>query len=74
MIIGTDWKVRFTLDMALSGGVTTTLGTQGDTVAELTAEELRAKRFKQFAGACAGLVGILVILLAIEVISVGTIA
>ena len=34
----------------------------------------RCKRFKQFAGACAGLIGVLVILLAIEIVSVGTIA
>lgn len=39
-----------------------------------TAKALRAKRLKQFAGAFAGLVGVLVILLAIEIISVGTIA
>ena len=39
-----------------------------------SAKALRAKRLKQFAGACAGLVGVLVILLAIEIVSVGTIA
>lgn len=38
------------------------------------AKQLRRKRFKQFAGATAGLVGVLVILLAIEIVSVGTIA
>lgn len=39
-----------------------------------TAKALRRRRLKQFAGACAGLGGVLVILLAIEIISVGTIA
>lgn len=38
------------------------------------AKELRRRRFKQFAGACVGLVGVLVILLVIEIVSVGTIA
>jgi len=38
------------------------------------ARELGRKRFKQFVGACAGLIGVLVILLAIEIVSVGTIA
>ena len=39
-----------------------------------TAKALRRKRFKQFAGATAGLFGVLIILLGIEIISVGTIA
>ncbi|MEM7779057.1 MAG: XrtA system polysaccharide chain length determinant [Pseudomonadota bacterium] len=38
------------------------------------ARELRTKRLKQFAGACAGLVAVLAILLVIEIVSVGTIA
>ena len=38
------------------------------------AKLLRRRRLKQFAGACTGLVGVLAILLAIEVVSVGTIA
>ncbi|MEM1050721.1 MAG: XrtA system polysaccharide chain length determinant [Pseudomonadota bacterium] len=36
------------------------------------AESLQKRRLKQFSGACAGLVGVLAILLVIEVISVGT--
>ncbi|AWW74900.1 chain-length determining protein [Erythrobacter sp. KY5] len=39
-----------------------------------TAKALRRRRFKQFAGATAGLFGVLVVLLAIEIVSVGTIA
>ncbi|MEP3420837.1 MAG: XrtA system polysaccharide chain length determinant [Erythrobacter sp.] len=39
-----------------------------------TAKALRRKRLKQFAGATAGLFAVLVILLAIEIVSVGTIA
>lgn len=39
-----------------------------------SAKVLRARRLKQFAGGCAGLFGILVVLLAIEIVSVGTIA
>ena len=38
------------------------------------AQSLRKKRLKQFAGAFAGLVGVLCILLVIEVVSIGTIA
>jgi polysaccharide chain length determinant protein (PEP-CTERM system associated) len=38
------------------------------------ARALGRRRFKQFAGACAGLVAVLVILLVIEIVSVGTIA
>lgn len=38
------------------------------------AQSLRKRRLKQFAGACAGLVGVLAILLVIEVVSIGTIA
>ncbi|MHA7818474.1 MAG: XrtA system polysaccharide chain length determinant [Erythrobacter sp.] len=49
------------------------IGTISLTLSE-SARELRAKRLKQFAGACAGLVGVLVILLGIEIVSVGTIA
>jgi hypothetical protein len=32
------------------------------------------KRLKQFAGACGGLVAVLVVLVAIEIVSIGTIA
>ncbi len=39
-----------------------------------TAKALRRKRLKQFAGATAGLFGVLFVLLVIEIISVGTIA
>ncbi|EAQ30325.1 chain length determinant family protein [Erythrobacter sp. NAP1] len=39
-----------------------------------TAKALRRRRLKQFAGASAGLFGVLVVLLAIEIVSVGTIA
>ncbi|WP_299192829.1 XrtA system polysaccharide chain length determinant [uncultured Erythrobacter sp.] len=49
------------------------IGSISLTVSE-TAKELRRKRFKQFVGGCAGLFGVLVILLAIEIVSVGTIA
>lgn len=49
------------------------IGTVSLTLSE-GARALRARRLKQFAGACAGLVGVLVILLGIEIISVGTIA
>ena len=38
------------------------------------ARELQRRRFKQFAGACAGLAGVFVILLAIEFVSVATVA
>ena len=49
------------------------IGSISLTVSE-AAKQLRAKRLKQFAGATAGLFAVLVILLAIEVVSVGTIA
>jgi len=49
------------------------IGSISLTVSE-AAKVLRRKRLKQFAGASAGLVGILVILLGIEIVSVGTIA
>lgn len=62
----TPQKLEKSMGLPVIGSVSLTLSD--------AAKELRAKRFKQFAGACAGLVGILVILLAIEVISVGTIA
>jgi polysaccharide chain length determinant protein, PEP-CTERM locus subfamily len=38
------------------------------------AKAIEKKRLKQFAGACAGLVGVFVILVAIEIVSIGTIA
>ena len=38
------------------------------------ARAIEAKRLKQFAGACAGLVGVFVVLIAIEIVSVGAIA
>ncbi|MDC8753439.1 Wzz/FepE/Etk N-terminal domain-containing protein [Erythrobacter sp. sf7] len=38
------------------------------------AKAIEKKRLKQFAGACAGLVGVFVILIAIEIVSIGTIA
>lgn len=49
------------------------IGSISLTVSE-AAKALRRKRLKQFAGATAGLFGVLVILLVIEIISVGTIA
>ncbi len=49
------------------------IGSISLTVSE-AAKALRRKRLKQFAGATAGLFGVLVILLAIEIVSVGTIA
>ena len=38
-----------------------------------TARTLEQKRLKQFAGACAGLVAMFMILVAIEIVSIGTI-
>ncbi len=49
------------------------IGSISLTVSE-AAKALRRRRFKQFAGASAALFGVLVILLAIEIVSVGTIA
>lgn len=49
------------------------IGTVSLTLSD-SARALRARRLKLFAGACAGLVGVLAILLVIEIISVGTIA
>lgn len=49
------------------------IGSISLTVSE-AAKVLQRKRLKQFAGACAGLFGVLLILLAIEIVSVGTIA
>jgi hypothetical protein len=49
------------------------IGSISLTVSE-AAKALQRKRLKQFAGASAGLFGVLLILLAIEIVSVGTIA
>ncbi|MCK0128247.1 XrtA system polysaccharide chain length determinant [Erythrobacter sp. F6033] len=62
----TPQKLERTFDMPVIGSVSLTISE--------TARALKRRRFKQFAGACAGLVGVFVILLAIEVVSVGTVA
>lgn len=62
----TSQKLEKSMGIPVIGSISLTLSE--------TAKALQAKRLKQFAGACAGLGGVLVILLAIEVISVGTIA
>jgi len=49
------------------------IGTISLTMSE-AARAIEQKRLKQFAGACAGLVGMFVILLAIEIVAIGTIA
>lgn len=59
-------KLERTTGLPVIGSISLTLSD--------AAKALRAKRLKQFAGATAGLFGVLVILLAIEIISIGTIA
>ncbi|MBV7260177.1 XrtA system polysaccharide chain length determinant [Erythrobacter crassostreae] len=62
----TPQKLERTFDMPVIGSISLTISE--------AARSLQKRRFKQFAGACAGLVGVFVILLAIEVVSVGTVA
>ncbi len=62
----TPQKLEKSMGLPVIGSISMTLSD--------AAKQLRAKRLKQFAGACAGLIGVLVILLGIEIISVGTIA
>ena len=62
----TSQKLERSMGLPVIGSISLTLSD--------TARSLRRRRFKQFAGATAGLFGVLVILLAIEIISVGTIA
>ncbi len=62
----TSQKLEKSMGLPVIGSISLTLSD--------TAKALRRRRLKQFAGACAGLGGVLVILLAIEIISVGTIA
>ena len=62
----TSQKLEKALGLPVIGSISLTLSE--------TARALQAKRLKQFAGACAALFGVLVILLGIEIISVGTIA
>ncbi|MGB3472740.1 MAG: XrtA system polysaccharide chain length determinant [Erythrobacter sp.] len=59
-------KLERTLDLPV-------IGTVSKTVSD-TAKALSRRRMKQFAGATAALVGVFVILLAIEMVSVGTVA
>ncbi len=62
----TPQKLERALDLPVVGSISMTLSD--------AARELRAKRFKQFAGATAGLFGVFVILLAIEFVSISTVA
>nr|WP_298928180.1 XrtA system polysaccharide chain length determinant [uncultured Erythrobacter sp.] len=62
----TPQKLERTFDLPVIGSISLTISE--------AARAFERKRLKQFAGACAGLVGVFVILLAIEVVSVGTVA
>lgn len=62
----TSAKLERSMGLPVIGSISLTLSD--------AAKELRAKRLKQYAGASAGLVGVLAILLVIEIVSVGTIA
>ncbi|QFT78030.1 XrtA system polysaccharide chain length determinant [Erythrobacter sp. THAF29] len=62
----TPQKLERTFDMPVIGSISLTISE--------AARALEQKRLKQFAGACAGLVGMFVILLAIEFVSVATVA
>jgi hypothetical protein len=61
----TPHKLEKSIGLPVIGSITLTITD--------AARALRQRRLRQFAGAAAGLVGVLVILLAIEIISVGTI-
>ncbi len=62
----TPKKLERALDLPVIGSISMTVSE--------AAQELRAKRFKQFAGATAGLFSVFVILLGIEFVSVGAVA
>ncbi|MEQ5786533.1 chain-length determining protein [Erythrobacter sp. NFXS35] len=62
----TPQKLEREFDLPVIGSISLTISE--------AARTLEKKRLKQFAGACGGLVGIFVILVAIEIVSVGTIA
>jgi len=62
----TPQKLERAFDLPVIGAISLTLSD--------AAKALERRRLKQFAGACAGLGAIFVILLAIEVVSVGTVA
>ncbi|MEE4315780.1 MAG: XrtA system polysaccharide chain length determinant [Erythrobacter sp.] len=62
----TPQKLERAFDLPVIGSISLTVSD--------AARALEKKRFKQFAGACGGLVGIFVILVAIEIVAVGTVA
>ncbi|WP_296716342.1 XrtA system polysaccharide chain length determinant [Erythrobacter sp.] len=62
----TPQKLERAFDLPVIGSISLTISE--------AARTLEQKRLKQFAGACAGLVGVFVILVAIELVSIGTIA
>lgn len=62
----TSMKLERSMGLPVIGSISLTLSE--------TAKTLRRRRFKQFAGASAGLFGVLLILLTIEIVAVGTIA
>jgi polysaccharide chain length determinant protein (PEP-CTERM system associated) len=62
----TPQKLERAFDLPVIGSVSLTISD--------AARVIERRRLKQFAGACAGLVGVFVILLAIEIVSIGTIA
>ncbi|KPQ38281.1 MAG: polysaccharide chain length determinant protein, PEP-CTERM locus subfamily [Porphyrobacter sp. HL-46] len=62
----TPQKLERAFDLPVIGAISLTISE--------AAREIEKKRLKQFAGACAGLVGMFVILVAIEIVSIGTIA
>jgi polysaccharide chain length determinant protein (PEP-CTERM system associated) len=62
----TPQKLERAFDLPVIGAISLTVSD--------AARAIEKKRLKQFAGACGGLVGVFVILLAIEIVSVGTIA
>ncbi len=62
----TPQKLERAFDLPVIGSVSLTISD--------AARVIERRRLKQFGGACAGLVGVFVILLAIEIVSIGTIA
>lgn len=62
----TAQKLERAFDLPVIGSISLTVSD--------AARVIEAKRLKQFAGACAGLAAIFVVLLAIEIVAVGTIA
>ena len=62
----TPQKLERAFDLPVIGSISLTVSE--------AAKELQRRRLKQFAGACGGLVGMFVILLAIEFVSVATVA